>query len=313
MTNQLDGRPTGADTAFRRHPAADDPHARESIVYMAHDVAAGVTVAAYTWLNAAGEAGCSAAVLRAEGTLKDGRPDVGVPTTFDFDEVDLGPLTLSQGTSDDPARVTWSGAHFSFTLDFSPMHPAYSYADAPHGCPPYVARDRVEQSGLVELTLTIDGETRSSSCTGHRDHSWGVRDWQMMQHYKWIEAQTPQSAVHVFAIESRGRSLLHGYVYREGQVATVTSADIDVALDRDLFGTQTTLRIADALGRDTEVLLRENARIELPVSPEATLVDTAVTADIDGESGGGYVDLLWPPAYLAHVRSRSALTASDVH
>lgn len=296
----------GAETAFRRHPRPDDEHARESIVYMAHDIGTGLTAAVYSWLNHEGEVGCSAALLRPEGTLRDGRSDTAVPDSFDFDAVDVGPLRMTQGTAQDPARVEWSGAEFAVTIDFTPLHPAYSYADASHGCPPYVATDRVEQSGTVELTVTVGGETRSVRCTGHRDHSWGVRDWQMMQHYKWIEAQTAQSAVHVFEIESCGSAHLHGYVYRDGQLATVSGWDVDIDLDDELFGVATRFRVEDELGRITEVTMRGDARVEVPVSEAALLVDTAGRVTIEGQDGGGYLDLLWPPDYLAHVRDRTA-------
>lgn len=296
--------PGGAASAFRRHRAVDDPHARESIVYMAHDVEIGVTVAAYTWVNAAGEVGCSAAYFHPDRTRQQGHPDAPFPDSADFDSWQVGPLTMRQGSSSEPAEVAWEGGDFSFSLTFTPMHAAYSYGDAPHGCPPFVATDRVEQAGVVELTTTVDGTSRSVTCTGHRDHSWGVRDWQMMQHYRWIEAQAGSTAIHLFEIDALGRRLLHGYVFRDGDVATIVDADVEVTLDDQLFPTAVALSLRDSHGRETAVTAREQARVELHVSKAATLVDTTVAVEIDGQAGGGYVDLLWPPDYLAHVRSR---------
>ncbi len=47
------------------------------------------------------------------------------------------------------------------------------------------------QGKHVKGTLTLgDGKIKCDTTAGHRDHSWGTRDWLAFQHYRWFQGQT---------------------------------------------------------------------------------------------------------------------------
>lgn len=52
-----------------------------------------------------------------------------------------------------------------------------------------------EQTGRLEGTITLNGESRTISLTGARDHSFGKRDWNYMNNHIWLLAMTDQGEV----------------------------------------------------------------------------------------------------------------------
>jgi hypothetical protein len=222
----------------------------------------------------------------------------------DFDDWQVGGLAVAMGSEND-STARFVGDRIAMDIAFRPMHPAYLYSRSPAGCPAYFADDRMEQSGHVTGTLTLDGRGYRVDTTGHHDHSWGTRDWAAVQHYKWLECQADRSAVHVFELNAFGRTTVVGYVFRDGLLAHVTEADFDVDYDADWFQQKVRLQVRDDAGRVTRVEATTFARFEFPVHPGATLLDTMVTVTIDGHPGSGFCDWLWSPPYVAHMRSRA--------
>ena len=52
---------------------------------------------------------------------------------------------------------------------------------------------------------------------GHRDHSWGVRDWGVPQHWKWFVAYTESGrAVNGWIWIAKGEWGFAGYTVRDG-------------------------------------------------------------------------------------------------
>ncbi|MHA1251517.1 MAG: DUF7065 domain-containing protein [Candidatus Helarchaeota archaeon] len=61
------------------------------------------------------------------------------------------------------------------------------------------SQQHYEQAGIVTGTLKFKktGEERQINCFGHRDHSWGVREWQVVDKWNWIAAQFPDKTINI--------------------------------------------------------------------------------------------------------------------
>lgn len=290
----------------RRHDISAAKLARESFLYTFQLPEPGLAGLLYTWVDASSTAGSAAWVYggNADGSAIFEHADgIAVDADQGFDDWRVDGLSVCMG-SENESIASYSGKRIAMDIAFRPMHPAYLYSESPTGCPAYFADDRMEQSGYVTGSLIVDGRTHAVETTGHHDHSWGTRDWAAVQHYKWIECQAEASAVHVFELIAFGRRTVVGYVLRDGVLAHVMDADFDVDYDADWFQRRARVRLRDDAGRTTTVNIKSFASFEFPVHPGATLVDTMAAVEIEGRAGAGFCDWLWPPAYLAHLRSR---------
>ena len=210
-----------------RHRLDHTPNARESLAFVVGIAEAQVAFIAYTWVNDQSRAGAALAVF---GPGVGGEPifeacdGIEVPREMGFDSWSVGPMTVRHGEPLVGAEIAFAGERASVSYRFSGMHDAYNYGQSPGGCPWYLADDRFEQSGWVTGTLTIGDREIPFDQTGHRDHSWGTRNWGAIQHWKWIWAQTPAgAAVHVIETIGLGERRVIGYVHKDGVTAEVTA------------------------------------------------------------------------------------------
>ena len=61
---------------------------------------------------------------------------------------------------------------------------------------------------------------------GHRDHSWGVRDWGVPQHWKWFVAYTESGrAINGWIWIAKGEWGFAGYVVRDGVTYPIRHID----------------------------------------------------------------------------------------
>lgn len=300
-----------------RHRLGSGPLARESLVFMLqlpeHDVAAFI----YTWVTGQGKAG-SAFVVFGEAVgdtpIADFCDGIEVPETANFDDWTVGKVAVRHGEPFAGAEVTVApGGRASMSYRFEAVHPPYAYGSHADGCPGWVAENRIEQSGRVSGELVLDGRRIPFETMGHRDHSWGSRDWFFSQHWKWLEAQAgDDTVVHFWAVEALGRTVLRGYVLRDGEMAEVTGAAVSFDHDQQLRHTAVRADVTDDAGRTTRVEGRTFALYPFVVSPQFTLNEASMAVTIDGKPGVGHVEMGWPSDYLAHVAQRDLAPGSPL-
>jgi hypothetical protein len=294
-----------------RHKLRRDALARESLVWMLQLPEEQVAGFVYTWVSGEGRAGTALALWGpavGEQPIFEIIDGIAVPDEQGFDDWRVSSLHVRQGEPLVEAAVSFAGERANLDYRFTAMHPAYAYGSHPRGCPSFLADDRFEQSGTVEGHLWLGGREIEFSTTGHRDHSWGTRDWGVAQHWKWLEAQAgPEVAVHAIEVYALGRRELRGYVYRDGELSQITEFDVhDFELDERMHHTALRATLHDELGRATEFAGRTFAMFEFPVSPLATLHEGSMSVEIDGTPGVGHVEMCWPKAYVDYlVRERA--------
>jgi hypothetical protein len=236
----------------------------------------------------------------------------GVPMSPDDDFTDwtVGPLTVRHGDPHKTAHVGFSHEGTSLDYSFQAINPPFSYHDNADGCPAFLADDRLEQCGLVQGRLVVGDRTIDFDTTGHRDHSWGTRDWLAFHHYKWVNVQAgPDIAVNFMHGLAMDRQYQLGYVYRDGQQSPVAAIEAQVQRDDDRYAyTAARFVVTDEQGRVTEI--ETGDRTSLIIWPAGGLVsrDGASRCTVAGQPGIVHVEEGWVPEFVEH---RIAIAAAQ--
>jgi len=291
----------------RRHALERDPLARESIVYTVILPEERIAGWVYPRVSAEGKAAgivCAFGDGIKGGAIYENIHETAVPDTMDFTDWKVSGIQMRLGTPLRTARVGYESDRLSYDIEFDALHPAYSYDSHPDGCPKYFADNRFEQSGRVRGTMRVDGRAIVIDGLGQRDHSWGSRNWGVNYHYKWFHATTPVSAVHFFKMEYLGRSLIRGYVYKNGHMSQIRDLQVvDFTLDEDMIHTDIEVLVYDIAGRITRISGRHVAHQPLPIlNAGVVLNEVALTVEVDGRPGIGWCEMQWDTRYLDHMR-----------
>lgn len=291
-----------------RHALRDLPLERESMPYIISLPELGIATCFYTWVTKDHVAGglfvvCGPAA--GDQPIIEHVDGVEVGPDADFDDWTVGPLHIEHSLDLLTARLVGRGERIALDATFTATHPAYSYGVDPRGCPPFAATDRLEQSGRIQGTVTVDGTVHEFDATAARDHSWGTRDWDYPQHWKWVHAQTPSTDLHFWQIQLAGRTELRGYVVRDGRLALVTDVDVDFTVGDRYRQRTITATVTDDAGRTVELAGEYFGHFELPPVPTCTLVEGGMRVTIDGEHGAGWSEFMWPTGYLQHLQEQT--------
>ncbi len=293
-----------------RHVLKADPLERESVPFVIALPEHQIGCFAYTWVNNANRAGSVFVVFGpgvGETPIVEAIDDVEIPAGQNFDDWRVGKVHLKHDLKLQRAELHVDGARVGIDLQFDAAHPAYAYGFHPDGCPTYAATNRLEQAGRIRGELRVDDRRMAFDTTGARDHSWGTRDWQTPQHWKWLHAQAgPETCVHFWQINARGRTDLRGYVFRDGRMAEVDAVEVDFDVDDQYRQTRIDALVHDTAGRSTRVLGEYYAHFPLIPGPHTTLNEGVMTCSIDGKPGVGWSEFQWPTAYLQHLLGPSA-------
>lgn len=290
------------DRDDRRHALAPTPLARESLIFLLFLPEEHLGCIAYTWVNGEGMAGSMVLVFGAENEqlFKAYVENVPMSKGADFTDWKVGALGVKHGAHHDECVVTFAKDDFALDYRFTAMTPPFTYHHNADGCPPFLADNRLEQSGWVKGSITVKGRRIPFDTTGHRDHSWGTRDWTAFHHYKWINVQTPAGAcvnlIHGLAVDQLWTL---GYVQKDGKQSPIAS--IKVHLERDAKHYSTTsgeVTLVDELDRTTEIVI--GPRTALAVWPAGGLEshDSAGYGTLDGAKALVHVEEGWNPEYV---------------
>jgi len=171
------------------HAPTGEQHWRESHYFMFYDEAqdlAGFTTMSFHPNEGLCDAGF---LLFRRGRLAYLYPQRDVGFSGPWDHWTVGGLRYELTEPLRSWRITLQGdqrARAGFTFDG--VSPVYDYRDNAQTLPACVATAHYEQAGRLRGTLTLGGRQFQVDAVGHRDHSWGVRDWAGPANWKWITA-----------------------------------------------------------------------------------------------------------------------------
>jgi hypothetical protein len=290
-----------------RHVLPKVAHGRESIPYIVVLPEHKIAFFTYTWVTAAGDAGAAFAVFGpgvGHAPIQQRLADRPVPATMGFDNWQIDGFCMKQDLKFDKAHIRWETPEATVDFEFEAFHPPYAYGADPRGCPAYCATDRIEQAGRVTGTLKLGDKLITFDATGHRDHSWGTRDWIPFQQYEWFVGQVgTETSVHFWRFNALGKEHVRGYVFKEGLMSRVETVKVDVSYDAQYWQTSYVADIVDAAGRHTHIETDVFGTYCLKPDPAISLNESGGRAKFDGKEGVGWMECAWPTSYLDHIRA----------
>ncbi|MDT7589950.1 MAG: hypothetical protein QOC83_6193 [Pseudonocardiales bacterium] len=221
------------------------------------------------------------------------------PEPLTVAEVDFRAERSASGTS-----IGADGLELS--LRFDGIHEPFSWHDNADGCPDWVAHNRYEQSGVTRGSLTLGERRLEFTGVGHRDHSWGSRNWNMLQHWKWMNAATRDGAVslHAMIMFVKGRILVNGYLNRDGLVSPIATAEATAELDERMIHRSLSGVFTDEAGREMALECGYAAGWSMPIQ-HLLLNEISMTATLDGAPAVAHVELGWPADYVRALTGES--------
>jgi hypothetical protein len=283
------------------HDLSGIAYGRESLLWTVPLPEHGLLVFVYVWrvpetgrfghfVSVAGDDGGRALVLDETNDVElDGQ---------NFDDCAIGSLRIRQPEPLTVAELSYETGELAYSARFEGLHAPFSWHENEGGCPPWAAADRFEQSCRVTGHLRVAGREVQIDGYGHRDHSWGARDWRALQHWKWINAAAGDDlSLHAWVSFALGERQVNGYVNREGVVIPLVDVQATATLDDRMLHETVTARLLDAEGGETLLVGRRAAIWQMPIR-HLYLNEAAMSATIDGRAAIAHVELGWPQAYV---------------
>lgn len=300
---------------LRHRPATPGGRMRDSLFWEMVMPDEGLGVQVYLYLTDRGRTGYNVTVWGADAeplALELGGGTVG--DDVDLDDFAFDGLTVTQPELRRTAVVTYTADHLRLHYEFAGVHDAFSYRQNPDGIPTWFAVNRLEQSGRVHGHLEIGpvGSARRIEWhgrMGHRDHSWGPRDWGVPQHWKWFVAYTESGrSVNGWLWIARGEWGFAGYVAREGVTTPIARIEQRATYEDDMTQRCLEATVVDVDGGRTEVVLDRYGLVKLPTNERTgtEIWEAACHATIDGEPGAGQWETQWSRPYLEHLVAGAA-------
>lgn len=288
-----------------KHPLA--PDGREALAHMLMFPEQGIAGFIYPSLHASGPAKARVKFFGpglAEPVEEEF--DAEYPSDMDFGDWKMGPLHMAVREPHKHIDLAWNGQRVQFEGHYQALHPPYAFSSHPEGVPPYYGDDRTEQHGLVTASVCIDGRSFTHDGFMVYDHSWGPRVWGLNQHYKWIHLVTANTSIHFFEMQSFGRVHRVGFLRKDGIMRHLADVSYDIAYDEMMWQDRFDVRATDTDGRSVTANCRTFAKTQLDWTPGVYLNEAAVTLDMDGQSGVGWVEFCWNRDYFDFAKQHVA-------
>ena len=165
------------------------------------------------------------------------------------------------------------------------------------------------RAAAVHGTLTIGDRVVPFDTTGHRDHSWGNRDWTAIHEYRWINIQSGRDiAINFLHGSALDQHYDFGYVDRDGKQAAITAITVDMQRDPEHYSyTSARFVLQDDLGRSTEI--EADDRTALAVWPAGGLEshDAGGPCTVAGQPGLIHIEEGWHPEFVQRRKAMMAL------
>lgn len=285
------------------HDIAGRPNGRESLFWTFPLPEHGLACMVYAWRDADTNRFSRLVGITDQLSPKPLHFDLATDLDLEGDDLDdcvIGGLHVLQPEPLTTCELFYEQDGVTFAGRMSAIHAPFSWHDGDGGCFSWAADDRYEQSMRTDGTLTIGGKTTEFAGVGHRDHSWGTRDWRALQHWKWINVTSLDGklSTHAWVSFAFGDRQINGYVNREGKLSPITELDVTGVLNDDFMHTSVSGILKTADGKELRMETRSVAG--LPIHARHLVLNEVVgKATLNGAPAASHIEFGWPMSYVA--------------
>ena len=242
--------------------------------------------------------------------LRRGRIVIGKPLLsrerrlHETDRFRLGKLSFQVEGID--WRLVYRSRRCDLDILFRPLNEFYSYIKDlnKNGIDLFrrLASQHIEQAGIFEGKIKLDGQKiKFGPCPGHRDHSWGIRDWAAIDKY-WLFSGTfgRDKAFNLWKGTTGRKKFLAGYIFESGKNLEIVSSKVrgQFALNgREPMGCR--ISFTDEIGREHQVNCEVVCSVPMPM-PKCIVYETIARMEYGKEIGYGLLERHVHDANLFH-------------
>ena len=140
-------------------------------------------------------------------------------------------------------------------------------------------------------------ETRTIKGFGHRDHSWGIRDWGGIDSWNWVVAQFEDETINFYKAEALGEVKQDGIIYSEGaDNIRIENIEVTTTMKKDeKTPVSSTFIITDENGKKRTIESKTIFSQYLPLPSEKGLTEIYEQVAIftyNGKEGDGISEYL---------------------
>ncbi|MFX1565141.1 MAG: hypothetical protein ACFFCH_04040 [Promethearchaeota archaeon] len=136
--------------------------------------------------------------------LFDGETDIylnTLPMPGKLDALSDGKLTFELIQPHELWKITFEDGKRFVDLEFTGRFDPFAYDAKQAYKKGVIEQEHYEQGCFVDGTIRLtDGSEHQLSCFGHRDHSWGLRDYAAIDEWNWIAAQFSWCTINIIKL-----------------------------------------------------------------------------------------------------------------
>ncbi len=205
-------------------------------------------------------------------------------------------------------KLIFDDKKYGLEVIFNIRFPVFSYSEAED------PRDTLEKYGIEildvaaqqhyeqammasgKIILKKKGETRDIDCFGHRDHSWGMRDWVNIDAWNWVAAQFEDETINLMRSDVLGKNPQMGFISsKKGNIPIETIEVSTKTKDDGETPEASEFRFTDRQGNTRILLSKTRFSMRLPLQSEKGLTEIfEQVADFscEGKKGVGISEYL---------------------
>jgi hypothetical protein len=193
-------------------------------------------------------------------------------------------------------RLGYRSKRCNFDILFRPVNKFYSYNkdenQGNRGNSRMLFSQHIEQAGIFagEIELNSDKIDFGPS-PGHRDHSWGIRNWSLIDSY-WLFSGTfgKDHAFNLWKGSSQGKPFHNGYYFKSERNLEILSSEIKgqyIGNKREPKGSEITFK--DEEGEKHNVKCQVICSVPIPLT-RCIVYETIARMELDNEMGFGLLE-----------------------
>lgn len=157
-----------------------------------------------------------------------------------------------------------------------------------------------EQSGVVRGSISFkDGIIRNIDGFGHRDHSWGLRNWVQIDEWYWLSVQfeNGEKALNCWLNVVGNKHYTHGFISSAGRNVAITDIAVETIFQNEnpRNPKSAIFRFRDENGEQYDLRAETIYLITLPQSSRegvCYIYETISRFELNGEIGHGVAEYL---------------------